>query len=284
MSTTSSQAHGTEAEVCADISRRQQAGMNKYGVSVADNPLTEGQWLEHAYEEALDLAVYLKRILTTTRHFDAAEAVAEPEFRYFKDADGDRYKMPVNGLPGYKLYPDSSAWLDCDVSLGEMMHPANVKHDGTIETDADGNPLVDTSVGIPINPEKTGPRLFKKAEFGEWPAKAREWSLQVLESGMVAPFGPDLLPTEKSVHVREVMPGEADLLAEAVGHLKSILAADSADIATPLQWADDWISKKFPEPAPEPSEFDKWYANWAGVFANKEQASAMFREAQRPTS
>lgn len=53
----------TETQVCADISRRQQLGIKKYGTTVATNPLTEIQWLQHAYEEALDMAVYLKRLI-----------------------------------------------------------------------------------------------------------------------------------------------------------------------------------------------------------------------------
>lgn len=56
-------ATGIEAEVCADIAARQQAGIKKYGTTVADNPLPLREWLQHAYEEALDLAVYLKRAI-----------------------------------------------------------------------------------------------------------------------------------------------------------------------------------------------------------------------------
>ena len=54
---------GTEAEVCADIAKRQQKGIAKYNVTVADNPLNLAQWLQHAYEECLDQAVYLKRAM-----------------------------------------------------------------------------------------------------------------------------------------------------------------------------------------------------------------------------
>ncbi len=54
---------GTECDVCFDIARRQQLGIKKYGTTVAANPLTHQQWLQHAYEEALDLAVYLKRTI-----------------------------------------------------------------------------------------------------------------------------------------------------------------------------------------------------------------------------
>lgn len=56
-------ARGIEAKVCADIEARQQLGMNKYGVSVEDNPLTLREWLEHAYQECLDQAIYLRRAM-----------------------------------------------------------------------------------------------------------------------------------------------------------------------------------------------------------------------------
>ena len=54
---------GTEAEVCADIARRQAFGENKYGTTVAENPLSLRAWLHHAYEETLDLSVYLRRCI-----------------------------------------------------------------------------------------------------------------------------------------------------------------------------------------------------------------------------
>ena len=54
---------GVEAAVCDDIARRQQLGIQKYGGTVADNPLELREWLQHAYEECLDQAVYLKRAM-----------------------------------------------------------------------------------------------------------------------------------------------------------------------------------------------------------------------------
>ncbi len=54
---------GIEAEVCADIARRQAGGVVKYGMTVAENPLPLGEWLEHAYQEATDFAIYLKRAM-----------------------------------------------------------------------------------------------------------------------------------------------------------------------------------------------------------------------------
>ena len=62
----------TEQEVCKNILDRQQLGLKKYGRTVAGNPLTERQWLQHAFEEALDLAIYLKRLM---QEMDAKNSV-----------------------------------------------------------------------------------------------------------------------------------------------------------------------------------------------------------------
>ena len=54
---------GIEAQVCADIASRQALGIAKYGTTVAQNPLELRAWLQHAYEETLDKAVYLRRAI-----------------------------------------------------------------------------------------------------------------------------------------------------------------------------------------------------------------------------
>lgn len=62
-----------ESEVCEDIKARQRRGIAKYGTTVAANPLTQTEWLQHAYEEALDLAIYLKKIIVGTKPPNATE-------------------------------------------------------------------------------------------------------------------------------------------------------------------------------------------------------------------
>lgn len=70
---------GIEAQVCEDIARRQQFGLHKYGTTVAQNPLELRQWLKHAYEEALDQAIYLRRAMSEidaiTGHDELADMV-----------------------------------------------------------------------------------------------------------------------------------------------------------------------------------------------------------------
>jgi hypothetical protein len=61
---------GIEAAVCNDIAARQQKGIAKYGVTVAENPLPLREWLQHAYEETLDKAIYLKRAIAEMENSD----------------------------------------------------------------------------------------------------------------------------------------------------------------------------------------------------------------------
>ena len=53
--------------VCNDIAERQQLGIKKYGTTVVDNNLSRKKWLQHAYEECLDQAIYLKRLIDMER-------------------------------------------------------------------------------------------------------------------------------------------------------------------------------------------------------------------------
>lgn len=52
-----------ETMVCEDIKLRQELGIKKYGTSVAENKGGRKYWLQHAYEECLDQAIYLKRAI-----------------------------------------------------------------------------------------------------------------------------------------------------------------------------------------------------------------------------
>lgn len=54
---------GTELRVCEDIQKRQQLGIKKYGKTVEGNELSLKEWLQHAYEETLDQAIYLRRAI-----------------------------------------------------------------------------------------------------------------------------------------------------------------------------------------------------------------------------
>lgn len=55
-------------EVIQDIKDRREKGYSKYGVTLDRDDLTKEQWLNHAYEEALDMACYLKKIIQNVRN------------------------------------------------------------------------------------------------------------------------------------------------------------------------------------------------------------------------
>ena len=46
-----------------DLLQRSQVGISKYGVTLARDDLSLRDWLQHAYEETLDQANYLKRAI-----------------------------------------------------------------------------------------------------------------------------------------------------------------------------------------------------------------------------
>jgi len=51
-----------EDEVCEEIQARAKVGETKYGTTMERTDFDTVTWLQYALEEALDLAVYLKRL------------------------------------------------------------------------------------------------------------------------------------------------------------------------------------------------------------------------------
>ncbi len=49
--------------VIEDLKQREQRGKSKYNTTMDRTDLTHQEWLQHAYEEALDMALYLKKAL-----------------------------------------------------------------------------------------------------------------------------------------------------------------------------------------------------------------------------
>lgn len=52
-------------DIIDDLLFREEKGRAEYGTTMDRKDLSEEQWLQHAYEEALDLAIYLKKIIKT---------------------------------------------------------------------------------------------------------------------------------------------------------------------------------------------------------------------------
>ena len=53
------------------LESRAKKGFQEYGVTMDREDLTPEQWIDHAIEEALDLAIYLTKIKTTLNENNA---------------------------------------------------------------------------------------------------------------------------------------------------------------------------------------------------------------------
>lgn len=49
-------------DVIKDIAHRAEVGLKKYNTTMDREDLITSDWVQHAYEEALDMAIYLKRL------------------------------------------------------------------------------------------------------------------------------------------------------------------------------------------------------------------------------
>ena len=107
-----------ETQVMTDIARRQKMGIAKYGMTVADNPLCLHQWLQHAYEECLDMAVYLRRamveidIATANPWRDAETTMAVP---------GQHYVAKTTDYGVITAWMDDGEWW-CSEGRCEVTH------------------------------------------------------------------------------------------------------------------------------------------------------------------
>lgn len=57
-----------EDEVCKKIMERAEIGKNKYGTTMERDDLSILEWLTHAQEEAMDLTVYLQKLIEKERN------------------------------------------------------------------------------------------------------------------------------------------------------------------------------------------------------------------------
>lgn len=50
-------------QVIEDIRNREQKGIETYGTTMDRDDYTQDQWILSAYEEALDFAIYLRKLI-----------------------------------------------------------------------------------------------------------------------------------------------------------------------------------------------------------------------------
>lgn len=60
-------------QVCADLKKQEAKGLNKYGTTLDAN-FTSIEMLQHAYEESLDLCMYLKKTIDVIGRINETKA------------------------------------------------------------------------------------------------------------------------------------------------------------------------------------------------------------------
>lgn len=62
-----------EDAVAKKLQDRAAIGKNKYGVTMERTDLTNLEWLKHAQEEAMDLAVYLEKLIQSVEDINSED-------------------------------------------------------------------------------------------------------------------------------------------------------------------------------------------------------------------
>jgi len=81
-----------EESVIEKIRQRRDLGRAKYGTSMERTDLIQKQWLQHAQEEAMDLAIYLEKcIQSADTAFKCEEGACQDKATFFGIVCGKRY-------------------------------------------------------------------------------------------------------------------------------------------------------------------------------------------------
>ena len=85
-----------EDEVCKKIQQRAEVGKSKYGVTMETAPLSRLEWLIHAQEEAMDLAVYLQKLIEEINNTTPNSQIAVGNNNIQINGDIKTFKDSVN--------------------------------------------------------------------------------------------------------------------------------------------------------------------------------------------
>jgi hypothetical protein len=86
-------------DVIKDIANRAEVGLKKYNTTMDREDLTASDWVQHAYEECLDMALYLKRL-----HKDML-AMEEELLAFKKDKEDFVFERKTGTTFAYTLVP-----------------------------------------------------------------------------------------------------------------------------------------------------------------------------------
>jgi len=98
---------------------RSERGVKKYGTTMAENPCSHYEWLNHLQEELMDATLYVEKLKSETN--DGWISVKEnlPEYKYSANGEGFVYVMIL-----HEDFPESFEVMYCN---GFFYHPIMVE-------------------------------------------------------------------------------------------------------------------------------------------------------------
>lgn len=104
------------AIVCADLKLRSELGIAKYGTTLARTDLGRQEWLQHLYEELLDAAAYVKRLMVKKNEPEYARETGEETTIYGAYLAGRRARRNHTPPDNHLHYAEGSELNDAWVS------------------------------------------------------------------------------------------------------------------------------------------------------------------------
>ena len=107
-----------------DLASRDEVGLNKYNTTMDREDLIASDWVQHAYEECLDMALYLKRLRKDM-------LAMEEELRAFK----------AEKMIRAKLQEDFASYKPCTTTSGTKLVYRTIPKPNEIYTDLEDNKI-----------------------------------------------------------------------------------------------------------------------------------------------
>lgn len=113
---------------------RSERGVKKYGTTMAENPCSHYEWLNHLQEELMDATLYVEKLKRETSDGWVPVDEALPEYKYNANGEGFSFVLIL-----HEDYEDAFEVMYCN---GFFYNP--LMTDLKLEKDEDMKPAIDT--------------------------------------------------------------------------------------------------------------------------------------------
>lgn len=211
---------GTEARVCADIAARQAKGTAKYGTTVQDNPLGLIQWLQHAYEECLDQAVYLKRAIEQLQGVGPIPSNSAE----LEDPHAELRKTWRKGQLWDWFDEEMGIWNECDPALGPDWNPKTRYRRHPEDKDPEPAPPADPHAALKAiyRPGMRWRIKYEDETCSAWFVEVEDYCRPKFSPTVVYEIHPDDLPESPDTDGWITVPDDLMEMPEGLGNMDRV--------------------------------------------------------------